>query len=74
MMRPASNAALSGSKPLMPWAMASALTNGMTLSVSASSARDAVVLPAPLMPASMMARSRPEALMETPVPSWFKFE
>jgi len=51
MIRPAGNAAASGVNPLKPEAMASALTNCKTPSVSASTARLMVVLPAPLGPA-----------------------
>src|SRR4051794_24136095 len=52
MMRLASSAAESGSNPLRPWAITSAFTNVIKLNSSASSEREDVVFPAPLIPAS----------------------
>src|SRR5215475_13400034 len=51
MIRPAANAARSGSNAESPWAITSAFTKVSTLNVSASSVRAEVVLPAPLGPA-----------------------
>src|SRR5262245_61768052 len=52
MIRLASRAALSGSKPANPWAITSALTNVIRPSDSASRVRAEVDLPAPFGPAS----------------------
>src|SRR4051794_38685494 len=63
MMRLASIASLSGSKPASPRAMTSALTNVITARVSARRRCDDVVLPPPLGPPRMTPSGcRPSAM------------